>query len=170
MILGPSRSLCDCVNEFKDHHTDNNQGIIDNHGRLHWQLSRTGVMLPYQPFGYNQKGKQENDYILLLVFGWNTYSLLDRSLNGVGIGVGVDIFKQDSETESELLFVAEMFSWLVLVGTVLKAKTFLTESMVSNLNFLIIGDRLNLVFFGIRITQFIFVTIKTRFTILINNT
>ena len=106
----------------------------------------------------------------MLVFGWNRYSLLDRSLNGVGVGVGVDIFKQESETESELLFAAEMFSWFILVGTALKAKTFLTESMVSNLNFLIIGDRLNLVFFGIRITQFIFVTIKTRFTILTNNT
>ena len=48
------------------------RGISDNHSQLHQQLGRTGAMLSYHPFGYNQKGNQEDDYTLLFFLRWNT--------------------------------------------------------------------------------------------------
>ena len=42
------------------------QGISDNHGRLHPQLSRTGAVLPYHPFGFNHEGIQEKGCTVLL--------------------------------------------------------------------------------------------------------
>ena len=47
------------------------KGIGDNYGRLHPQLVRMGAVFPYYRFGYNQKGNQENDYIILLFLEWN---------------------------------------------------------------------------------------------------
>ena len=51
------------------------KGISNNHCRLHPQLERTGAVLPYHPFGYNQKGNQEKSYSILLFLGWNTSCL-----------------------------------------------------------------------------------------------
>ena len=66
------------------------KGISDNHGRLHPQLARTGAALSFHPFGYNEKGNQENDYIILLFLGWSTSSW-----------AGVEA---ESELESESIF------------------------------------------------------------------
>ena len=56
------------------------KGISDDYGRLHLQLARMGVVLPYHLFGLNQKGNQENGFIILL-----------------------DILRPESELESESL-------------------------------------------------------------------
>ena len=75
------------------------QGISDNYGQLHAQFVRTGAVVPYNWFGYNQEGNQENGYIILLFFRIELF-LLGRSRIGVGAGVGVDIFWPESELES----------------------------------------------------------------------
>ena len=46
--------------------------ISDGHGRLHPRSARTGAVLPYHRFGYNQKGNQENGCIILFFLGWKT--------------------------------------------------------------------------------------------------
>ena len=67
------------------------QGISDNYGQQHAQFVRTGAVVPYNWFGYNQEGNQENGYIILLFFK-NRIVLVRPESNGVGAGVGVDIF------------------------------------------------------------------------------
>ena len=76
------------------------KGICDNYGRLHPHFARTGAVLPYYRFGYNQKGNQENGHIILLFLGLNcscwVESKRSRSWSrsryfqaGVGVGAGV---------------------------------------------------------------------------------
>ena len=76
------------------------KGISDNYGRLYSQFVRTGTVVPYNWFGYNQKRNQENGYIILL-FPRIELFLLGRSRIGVGAGVGVDIFRPESESDLE---------------------------------------------------------------------
>ena len=68
--------------------------IRHNHGGLHPQLVRTGVVLPQHPFEFNKEGNQENSSIVLLFLGRKP--LVGRSRNGVGVRVGVDIFRPES--------------------------------------------------------------------------
>ena len=74
------------------------KGISDNQDRLHPQLARTGGLLPSRPLGYNQKGNQENRYIILFVLFGMEYLTLGWSRSGVGVGFGVDIFRPESES------------------------------------------------------------------------
>ena len=62
--------------------------------RLYPQLARTGaVVLLHHPFGCNQKGNQGSGHIMLLLIG--------QSRSGVVVGVGVNIFRPESELESK---------------------------------------------------------------------
>ena len=75
----------------------------DNYGRLYSQFAQKGAIVPYYWSGYNHKGNQGNRYIhLISVFGIELL-LLGRSRCGVGAGVGVDIFRPESESELESL-------------------------------------------------------------------
>ena len=75
---------------------------------LHRQFARTAAVLPYYWFEYNQKGNQENGYIILLFLEWNC--LARRSESGVKVGVGVDIFRPESESELESLEIRRLCS------------------------------------------------------------
>ena len=76
------------------------KGIGDNYGRLYLRFARTGAVLSYYRFGYNQKGNQNNGYIILVFLEWNCYckaeSRWSRSWSRsryfqaeVGVGAGV---------------------------------------------------------------------------------
>ena len=83
------------------------KGISDNHGWLHPQLMRIGAVLPYHPFGCSEKEikKMVTSYYSL---GWNTSCKPESKRSGVG--VGVDIFSPESESESELLKIRQLRS------------------------------------------------------------
>ena len=49
------------------------KGISDSQDRLHPRLTQADSLLPYRPFGRNQKGKPENGYITLLFLGWKIF-------------------------------------------------------------------------------------------------
>ena len=65
------------------------------------QLERTGAVLSYHPFGYNDMQTKKMAASKELFLGWNTYILLRRNRSEVGVGVGIDIFRLDSELELE---------------------------------------------------------------------
>ena len=85
------------------------KGISDTSGRAHPQLARTGAVLSFYRFEYNQKGKQGNLYIKLLFFRMELF-LLGRGRNGVGARVGFDIFRRESESEIEALEIRRLRS------------------------------------------------------------
>ena len=68
--------------------------ISENYGQLHPQLVRTGAVVPYHQFGYNQKENQENGYIILFFLNEILHAARNRSR--VGFVVGVDIFRPES--------------------------------------------------------------------------
>ena len=84
------------------------KGISNNHSELHSQLAQTGTVLPYHPFGYNQKRSEGNGCITLL-FLMECF-LLGRSRSGVGAEVGVDVFRPESGLESESLKIRRLRS------------------------------------------------------------
>ena len=67
MILGLSRSLCDCANKFKDCHAENNQRNHRYRGRLHWQLALTGRSY-IAVLDATKRETQENGYFTLIFF------------------------------------------------------------------------------------------------------
>ena len=76
------------------------KGVSDNHGRLHPQLALTGTVFLYDTFGHSQK-ETEKWLRHIAPFGMNL-TLLGWSRSGVaaGVGVGVDIFRSELESES----------------------------------------------------------------------
>ena len=98
IILGASGSCVTMAVSSKTVIPTTLKGIRDKHGRLHPQLARTVAVLLQHAFGFNQNGNQENGYIILLFLRCNTYDLLARSGTGFGLGVGVDIFRPESES------------------------------------------------------------------------
>ena len=72
------------------------KGIGNNYDRLRPQFAGTGVVFPYYRFGYNQKGNQENGYIILLFLEWIFLVRRSRSRSWsrsryfqAGVGAGV---------------------------------------------------------------------------------
>ena len=62
------------------------------------QLAWTGSVLKYHPFGYKQKGDKEMAISSCFFKDGNTeISLLGHSRSWLGVEVGVDIFKPESE-------------------------------------------------------------------------
>ena len=93
--------MCDCVNKFKDCHTDSIPRI-QRYGRLHLQLTRTGAVLPYHCTRLDTiRGKSRKCLYHIPLFRIE-YILLGRSRSGFGVGVGVDILRPESESESGL--------------------------------------------------------------------
>ena len=82
------------------------KGISDNQGRLHPQLARTGAVLPVLMLSKMKSRKRLHHVALFRI----EYLLLAGSRSGVGGGVGVDIFRPESESESELLEICRLRS------------------------------------------------------------
>ena len=69
------------------------KGISDKHDRLHpQQLAQRGAVLPYHPFGCNQKGNQEEWLKHITAISMESLPL-SRNPSGVPVGVGVDMFQ-----------------------------------------------------------------------------
>ena len=72
--------------------------ISENHGRLHSQLARTGVVSLYL---WMQSKVESREWLLHVALLRIEYLLLGRSRSGVRAGVGVVIIRPESESESE---------------------------------------------------------------------
>ena len=97
-ILGPSRSLCDCVNKFKDFHTGPIQGNQRWSRRAASSVFANGFRIAVSPACVQPRGKS-GKWLHHCSF-WDGIPLVRSESKRSGVRVGVDIFRPQSESES----------------------------------------------------------------------